>query len=100
MSTPDAARHRHSPAPSDVHYEIRVVDHLDDDWSAWFDNLTIAHHADGTSTLTGPITDQAQLHGILARLRDVGSTLLSVHAIDDALEKEQSHDHLRAGNPH
>jgi hypothetical protein len=71
-----------------VPYEIRVVGHLDDDWSAWFDNLTITHHADGTSTLTGPITDQAQLHGILARLRDVGSTLLSVHAIDDTLEEE------------
>jgi hypothetical protein len=71
-----------------VPYEIRVAGHLDDDWSAWFDNLTIAHHADGTSTLSGPIADQAQLHGILARLRDVGSTLLSVHALNDALEEE------------
>ena len=58
-------------------YEFRVVGHLDDHWSAWLGELTITRHHDGTSTLTGPVADQAQLHGVLVRLRDIGATLLS-----------------------
>lgn len=65
---------------SPLTYEFRVVGHLDDDWSAWF-GLLIARHDDGTSTLTGPVTDQAQLHGILARLRDMGATLLALRTV-------------------
>jgi hypothetical protein len=80
MNTQDTPRHRNPPVPSAVRYEFRVAGHLDDEWSAWFDNLTISRHPDGTSTLTGPVTDQAHLHGILARLRDLGGTLLSVQA--------------------
>jgi hypothetical protein len=63
-------------------YQVRVLGHLDDHWSTWFGDLHIAHHEDGTSTLTGPVADQAQLHGILARLRDVGLVLVSVHTVD------------------
>ena len=63
-------------------YEFRVAEHLDDHWSACFENVTIARHDNGTSTLTGPIADQAQLHGILARLRDIGATLVSLHRLD------------------
>jgi hypothetical protein len=63
-------------------YQLRVVGHLDDRWSDWLGEFTIAHCNDGTSTLTGPVTDQAQLHGVLARLRDMGATLLSLHTID------------------
>ncbi len=59
-------------------YEFRVEGHLDDHWSPWLGGLALTHHADGTSTLTGPVADQAQLHGILARLRDIGATLLSL----------------------
>lgn len=62
-------------------YQLRVVGHLDDRWSNWFGEFTIACDDDGTSTLTGPVADQAQLHGILARLRDIGATLLSLRAI-------------------
>lgn len=65
-------------------YRFRVAGHLDDHWSASFDNVTIARHDDGTSTLTAPIADQAQLHGILARLRDIGVTLLSLHTLDES----------------
>jgi hypothetical protein len=65
-----------------VTYAIRVDGHLDDHWCAWFDGLTLARHSDGTSTLTGPVADQAQLHGTLARLRDIGATLLDLRAID------------------
>jgi hypothetical protein len=68
---------------SDQHtYHMRVVGHLDDRWSDCLGGFTIAHCIDGTSTLTGPVTDQAQLHGILARLRDMGATLLSLRTID------------------
>jgi hypothetical protein len=65
-------------------YEFRVEGHLDDHWSAWLGDLTITRHHDGTSTLTGPVADQAQLHGVLARLRDIGATLLSLNAVEDS----------------
>jgi len=63
-------------------YEVRVVGHLDDRWASWFADLSIACDADGTCTLTGEVADQAQLHGILARLRDIGATLVSVRRLD------------------
>ena len=63
-------------------YEFRVEGHLDDHWSAWLGDLTITRHHDGTSTLTGPVADQAQLHGVLAGLRDIGATLLSLNALE------------------
>jgi hypothetical protein len=63
-------------------YEFRVEGHLDDHWSAWLGELTITRHHDGTSTLAGPVADQAQLHGVLARLRDIGATLLSLNAFE------------------
>lgn len=63
-------------------YEVRVVGRLDERWSEWFDGLVVDTDEDGTSTLTGPVADQAQLHGILARVRDVGATLLSCRALD------------------
>jgi len=50
-------------ASSALTYEFRVEGHLDDHWSAWLGELTITRHHDGTSTLTGPVADQAQLHG-------------------------------------
>ncbi len=62
-------------------YELRVCGHLDDRWSAWLCDLALEHHEDGTSTLTGPIADQAQLHGVLTRLRDLGVPLLSVRTL-------------------
>jgi GTPase len=64
-------------------YELRVAGHLDDHWSTWLGALSIARHDDGTSTLTGPIADQAQLHGVLDALRDLGVTLISLHALHD-----------------
>ena len=57
---------------------LRVSGHLDPHWSAWFAGLTLAHDADGTTTLTGAVADQAELHGILSRIRDLGVTLISV----------------------
>jgi len=63
-------------------YRIRIRGHLDSGWSTWFDNLTISGDDDGTTTLTGPLVDQAALYGLLGRLRDLGATLLSVQRLD------------------
>lgn len=63
-------------------YEVRVTGHLDPCWSTWFDGLTLTHGADGTTTLRGDVTDQAQLHGLLAKVRDLGASLLSITPLD------------------
>ena len=59
-------------------YHIQVKEHLDDRWAARFQGLTLRHQADGTTLLSGPVPDQAALHGLLARVRDLGLTLLVV----------------------
>ena len=60
---------------------IRVSGHLDQHWAASL-GLVLTHDPDGTTSLTGAVTDQAALHGTLARIRDLGVTLISVAAID------------------
>ena len=60
-------------------YEIRLQGHLDTRWSARFDGMTLTHHADGTTVVRGPVVDQAALHGLIARLGDLGLPLLSVN---------------------
>jgi hypothetical protein len=62
-------------------YEIRVRGHLDGHWSGWFDGLTLAHGEDGTTIIRGPVADQAALHGLLERIRDLGLPLLSVNCL-------------------
>lgn len=62
-------------------YEIRVGGHLDDHWGGWLGGLVVARHEDGTTTLTGPVADQARLHGILGGLRDIGAPIVSVFAL-------------------
>ncbi len=59
-------------------YTITVRGHLADHWSAWFDGLTITNQLNGEAVLTGPILDQAALHGVLAKLRDLGVALIAV----------------------
>jgi hypothetical protein len=63
-------------------YEIRLQGRLDPRWSAWFDGLTLTAEADGTTVLAGPVIDQAALHGVLARLRDLGLPLISVTQVE------------------
>ena len=62
-------------------YEIRVAGHLDDHWAAVFGGLVLVRLDDGTTSLTGRV-DQAQLHGALARVRDVGVPLLTVRPLN------------------
>jgi hypothetical protein len=59
-------------------YEVRVKGHLDAHWSAWFDGLNLSRDADGTTSITGAIADQAALHGVLQKVRDLGLELVSV----------------------
>jgi hypothetical protein len=65
-----------------THYEIRVEGELDARWSDWFEGLEVTSDASGQTTITGPVADQAALHGLLARVRDLGLKLISVHPID------------------
>jgi hypothetical protein len=64
--------------PEGGRYEIRVTGHLNARWASRFDGLALCHEADGTTVLSGPITDQAALHGLLQRVRDLGIPLVSV----------------------
>jgi hypothetical protein len=61
-----------------VHYEITVEGVLDARWSAWFDGLRVTSDASGQTTIAGPLVDQAALHGLLAKVRDLGMPLLAV----------------------
>ena len=70
-----------TPEQPPASYRIRICGHLDPVWSAWFDNLTVTQADDGTTELAGPLTDQAALFGLLARLRDLGATLLVVERL-------------------
>jgi hypothetical protein len=59
-------------------FEIRLQGQLDAAWAEWFEGMTLAPQADGTSILSGPVTDQAALQGLLRRVGDLGLTLISV----------------------
>ena len=63
-------------------YCFRVKGHLDDRWSDWFGGLAVHLQEDGTTVLVGPVVDQAALHGVIARIRDLGLPLLSVSRED------------------
>ena len=63
-------------------YQIRVEGQLDPHWSDWFGSFTLSHGQDGSTTLTGPVTDSAALFGLLDRVRDTGLTLISVNRIE------------------
>ena len=65
-------------------YQLRVAGHLDQHWSAWFGDLTLTNEDDGTTCLTGVLADQAELHGVLIKIRDLGVTLISLSVIDPA----------------
>ena len=63
-------------------YEIRLKGHLHSRWAAWFDGLSLTNERDGTTIISGPVLDQAALHGLLQKVRDVGLPLVSVTQVD------------------
>lgn len=63
-------------------YQIRIEGHLDYQWSDWFEGLTVSLEDNGNTRLTGPVTDQAALYGLLRKVRDVGLPLISVKRIE------------------
>ena len=72
----------HGQAPAV--YQLRIAGRLDHHWSAWFGGLVLTYEADGTTSLTGVISDQAALHGLLSKIRDLGVPLVSVAVVDPA----------------
>jgi hypothetical protein len=67
--------------PGGQHYQIRVQGRLSPRWSAWFDGLSVTSDEDGTTVITGLVVDQAALHGLLQKLRDVGITLVALSQV-------------------
>ncbi len=65
--------------------KIRVKGHIDQHWSDWFSGLTITHTEQDETLLTGAVSDQAELYGLLARLRDLGLPLVSVNSVKNSL---------------
>ncbi|MDQ0121005.1 hypothetical protein J2T22_004218 [Pseudarthrobacter defluvii] len=62
-------------------YELRVEGHLDDHWVEWFEHLELTRGSDGTTALRGPVADQAALHSLLNKVRDLGMVLISVRML-------------------
>jgi len=77
MNDPSAG-HLHDPG----RHEIRLKGHLAARWAAWFDGMTLTTNSDGTTVLEGPVVDQAALHGLLSKLRDIGLPLVSLTRVD------------------
>ena len=69
-------------SPDTMAYQIRLEGHLGPQWAEWFDGMSITPDANGDTLLTGSLPDQAALHGLLKKVRDLGMTLVSINRID------------------
>jgi hypothetical protein len=74
---------RHEPGQ----YEIRLKGHLEARWAGWFDGLSLRPESDGTTVIHGSVVDQAALHGLLTKVRDLGLPLISVTQVDPTQTK-------------
>ena len=78
LSETDRARKDHEPGL----YEIRIKGHLNDKWASWFEGMTITREDNGETLLSGPVTDQSALHGLLRKVRDLALPLVSVIQVE------------------
>ena len=78
--------------PDRGRYEIRLTGRLSPRWSEWFDGLTVSHEGNGTTLISGPITDQAALHRLLQRVRDLGLPLVGVTRVEPGEPVKPTHD--------
>jgi len=69
-------------------YQIKIKGHLWEHWTEWFEEMTFTHEKDGTTTLYGPLPDQAALHSILRKIRDLNLQLISVKQVELDAEDE------------
>ena len=90
-------RHLPQSDPDSGRYEIRLTGHLAARWSTWLDGLTVSHEGDGTTLVSGPVTDQSALHGLLQRVRDLGLSLVSVTRVEPGESVTPTHDN--GGDP-
>ena len=77
----DCTSPHHGAPLGRLHYEIRLQGHLEDRWAASFAGLALTRGPDGTTLLAGEVADQAALHGLLRRIRDLGVPLLSISRV-------------------
>jgi RimJ/RimL family protein N-acetyltransferase len=77
------------PRSTGTWYTLRLAGHLDRRWVDWFDRPSLTHETDGTTTIHGTVLDQAQLHGLLGKVRDLGVTLI---AVETAASSRRSRD--------
>lgn len=87
------------PVPEGAGYEIRLEGHLDDRWSGWFDGMPISRENDGTTMIRAQVVDQAALHGLLQRVRDIGLPLISVVSTAGRPVEQRSPDVVMPGHP-
>ncbi len=80
-----------TPNSSAKVYEIRIKGHLDSQWTDWFEGLGITLENDGNTLITGPVIDQAALHGLLKKVRDLGLSLISVNQVPPLEPTNQPH---------
>jgi hypothetical protein len=73
-------------------YEIRVEGHIGDSWSPWFEGLAICHEESSGTVLTGPLADEAALHGVLMKIRDLGLPLLEVKRAHKRMNRKEGTD--------
>jgi hypothetical protein len=78
---PDERKQTHE-SPDTAAYQIRIEGHLGQQWADWFEGMSITPEDGGDTLLTGPLADQAALHGLLKKVRDLGMTLVSINRID------------------
>lgn len=72
----------HSASSQPTIYQIRIQGHLTREWADWFEGLSLTLEENGTTLLTGRVADQAALHGLLKKVRDLGIPLLSVNCVE------------------